>query len=66
MKQIIKHVKSRKNIYMQLATLKTPRKTLPDMAGQADKNFQGRTKIFNAIAEIFYPRIKIFGGTIFS
>jgi len=30
-----------------------------------DKNFQGRTKVFNTIAEKFYPRIKIFGETIF-
>jgi len=33
--------------------------------GQADKSFQGRTKIFNTIAEKFYPRIKIFGGQFF-
>ena len=50
---------------MQPAALKTPRKTLPNMAGWADKNFQGRTKIFNKIAENFYPRIKNFGRTIF-
>ena len=35
------------------------------MISQVDKNFQGRTKIFNAIAENFCPRIKIFGRTIF-
>ena len=36
-------------------------------AGQADKNFQGRTKIFIIIAdsEKFCPRITIFRGTIF-
>ena len=62
MKQIIN---GRKNIYMQPAALKTPRKTMPNMAGWADKIFQGRTKIFNTIAEKFYPRIKIIGGTIF-
>ena len=62
MKQIIN---GRKNIYMQPAALKTPRKTIPNMAGWADKIFQGRTKIFNTIAEKFYPRIKIFGRTIF-
>ena len=50
---------------MQPAALKTPRKTMPNMAGWADKIFQGRTKIFNTIAEKFYPRIKIFGRTIF-
>ena len=33
--------------------------------GHVDKNFQGRTKLFNAVAEKFYPRIKIFGGTNF-
>ena len=47
---------------MHPAALKTLKKTLPDMA---DKNFQGRTKIFSTIVENFYPRIKIFGGTIF-
>ena len=52
MKQIIN---GRKNIYMQPVALKTPRKTKPNMAGWADKIFQGRTKIFNTIAENFYP-----------
>jgi len=47
---------------MQPAALKIPQKMLPDMA---DKNFQGRTKIFNAITENFYPNKKIFRGTIF-
>ena len=61
-KQIIN---GRKNIYMQPAALKMPRKTMPNMAGWADKFFQGRTKIFSTIAENFYPRIKFFGRTIF-
>ena len=50
---------------MQPAALKTPRKHCQTWPGQMDKNFQGRTKIFNIIAESFCPRIKIFGGTIF-
>ena len=50
---------------MQLAALKTPRKPCQTWPGQVDKNFQGRTKVFNIIAEKFCPRIKIFGGTIF-
>ena len=50
---------------MQSAALKTLRKTIPNMAGWADKIFQGRTKIFNTITENFYPRIKFFGRTIF-
>ena len=33
--------------------------------GWADKNFQGGTKKFSTIVEKFYPRIKIFWGTIF-
>ena len=45
--------------------LKILRKRCQTWPGQADKNFQGRTKIFNIIAENFCPRIKIFGGTIF-
>ena len=47
---------------MQPAALKT----LPDMAWPGGQNFLGRTKIFDIIAENFCPRIKIFGGTIFS
>ena len=35
---------------MQPAALKTPSKTMPNMAGRADKIFQGSTKIFNTIA----------------
>ena len=50
---------------MQPTALKMQRKMLSDISGQADKNFQGRTKIFNTVAEKFYPRIKIFEGTIF-
>ena len=50
---------------MQPAALKTPRKRCQTWPGQVDKNFQGRTKIFNIIAEKFCPRIKILGGTIF-
>ena len=42
-----------------------PRKMLQTWPGQADKNFQGRTKIFSTVAENFYPRIKIFGGKFF-
>ena len=38
---------------------------MPNMAGWADKIFQGGTKIFITIAEKFYPKIKIFGRTIF-
>ena len=53
------------NIEMQPAALKTPRKRCQTWPGQVDKNSQGRTKIFNIIAENFCPRIKIFGGTIF-
>ena len=49
-----------KNINMQPPVLKTLRKRY-----QTDKNFQGRTKIFNTIAEKFYARIKIFRETIF-
>jgi len=33
---------------------------MPNMAGWADKIFQGRTKIFNTIAENFYPRTIFF------
>ena len=33
--------------------------------GQADKNFQGRTKIFSTIAEIFIPGQKFLGGQFF-
>ena len=47
---------------MQPAALKTPRKCCQTWPGQADKKFQGRTKI---IAEKFCPKIKIFGGRIF-
>ena len=43
-----------------------PRKTLQTWPGQADKNFQGRTKIFSTVAENFYPRIKFSGGQFFS
>jgi len=45
---------------MQLTALKMPRKILPDMAWPGGQNFSGWYKIFNAITEIFYPRIKIF------
>ena len=68
MKQIIKHAVAKavgKNIHMQPVALKMLRKYCQTWFGQADKIFQGRTKIFNTIAEKFYPRIKIFGGTIF-
>jgi len=41
-KQVIKHVKnSRKNIYMQPAALKMPKKTLPDMAWPGRQKFSG-------------------------
>jgi len=43
---------------MQPVALKMPRKTMPNMAGWADKIFQGRTKIFNTIAENFYPSFR--------
>ena len=64
MKQFI--AKTCKTVGKALSALKMPRKTLQTWPGQADKNFQGRTKNFNTIAENFYPRIKIFGGTVFS
>ena len=50
---------------MEPAALKTPWKMLPDMAWPGGQKFSGRTKTFNTIAEKFYPRIKIFGGTFF-
>ena len=51
---------------MQPAALKMPRKTLPDMAWPGGQKFSGyRTENFKTIAEKFYPRIKIFGGTVF-
>ena len=53
------------NIDMQPAALKMLRKCCQTWPDQADKNFQGRTKVFNIIAENFCSRIKIFGGTIF-
>ena len=51
---------------MQPAALKMLKKTLPDMVWLGRQKFQGRTIFLNTIAENFYPRIKIFGGTIFS
>ena len=50
---------------MQPAALKMPRKHCQTWPGQVDKHFQGRTKIFNIIAENFCPRIKSFGGDNF-
>jgi len=41
---------------MQPVALKTPKKTMPNMAGWVDKIFQGRTKIFNTITENFYDK----------
>ena len=63
MKQIIKHAVAKavgKNIHMQPVALKMPRKMLSDMV------WPGRQKFFNTIAEKFYPRVKIFRGTILS
>ena len=51
--------------YKQPAELKMPKETLSGMVWPGGQKFQGRTKIFNTIAEKFYPRIKIFKGTIF-
>ena len=42
-----------------------PKKMFPTWPGKVDKNFQDRTKILSTIVENFYPRIKVFGGTIF-
>ena len=36
-----------------------------DMAWLGGQKFSGWDKFFSAIVEKFYPRIKIFGGTIF-
>ena len=50
---------------MHPTALKMQRKTLSDMVWPGGQKFQGRTKIFNTVAEKFYPRMKIFEGTIF-
>ena len=46
------------------ASLKTLRKFFETWTGQTDKNFQGRTKIFNAIAEKFYPGITLLSASV--
>ena len=41
------------------------KESVSDMAWLGGQKFSGGTKIFSTIVEKFYPRIKIFGGTIF-
>ena len=53
---------SRKTIYIQPVALKTLMKPLPDMVWPGGQKFQGRTKIFNTVAENFYPGIIKFSG----
>jgi len=63
MKQIIKHVKQyEKHLHAASSTENASRHGL----ARRTKIFRVGQKIFNAIAEKFYPRIKIFGRTIFS